>query len=41
MTTNDVFIAIPIDQNISQPLSEKLFIALEGNQHRDPELISV
>lgn len=36
MATKDVFIAVPIDQSISQPLSEKLLIVLEGNQHREP-----
>lgn len=34
-------IAIHIDQHITHSSSEKLFLAIDGNPHRDPELDNV
>lgn len=35
------FMTIPVEQRISQPLSEKLLLVVDSNQHKNPQLVTV
>ena len=40
-TLNDILLYLEISECITQPSSEKLYLVVDGNSHRDPQLDSV